>query len=404
MFSKTKKAICLLGVTALVTTGCADIAENSTISKNGQVTTETKILAEKTAADQYFQEIAGTSFITLNTVLPGMKTVQKDGKTYYSLEKNENTTIAGMYSFKASDDEIIKEGIASGDLLYDYSETCVNVNGASVIKELAADKESASAYDAMMKQLTMNVSVTFPYQVTKTNGTLSEDGRTVTFSDALCKTAKIYAYTDKDFTLSGIKEGGISPKNKVSFTSDIRVKEGTRAVANGGTLSDGSHILTATKGDVQKTIYTIVDTKGPVFHSIKNKKYYKQNIYYATVSDKSTDVVSITLDKKKSPSSYYIPDVTKNGKHTVVAKDAAGNTSKCTFYLDKKKPTVKGAKNGKTYYKSVKIKCRDNMKLKSVKVNGKKRKTSFTLKKKGKYTIVAQDKAGNKTKVKFKIK
>ena len=122
------------------------------------------------------------------------------------------------------------------------------------------------------------------------------------------------------------------------------------------------------------------------------------------MSDKTTSVVSVTLDKKKSDNPNYVPDATKNGKHTVVAKDVAGNTSKCTFYLDKKKPTVKGAKNGRTYYKSVKIKCRDNMKLKSVKVNGKKKKASFTLKKKGKYTIVAQDKAGNKKKVKFKIK
>lgn len=404
MFSKTKKAICLLGVTALVTTGCADISERNTISKNGQVVSETKILAEKTTADQYFQEIAGTSFITLKTVLPGVETIQKDGKTYYSLEKKENTTIAGVYNQKTNGEKIIEEMIASGDVLYDFSETCVNMNGTSVVKEMATDKEFASAYDAMMKQMTMNVSVTFPYQVTKTNGTLSADGRTVSFSDALCKTTKLYAYTEKDFILSGIKEGGISPKNKVSFGSDIRIKEGSRAIANGGTLSDGSHILTATKGDVQKTIYTIVDTKGPVFHGVKNKKYYKQNIYYASVSDKTTSVVSITLDKKKGSDTEDIPNVTKNGKHTVVAKDAAGNTSKCTFYLDKKKPTVKGAKNGKTYYKSVKIKCRDNMKLKSVKVNGKKKKASFTLKKKGKYTIVAQDKAGNKKKVKLKIK
>ena len=42
--------------------------------------------------------------------------------------------------------------------------------------------------------------------------------------------------------------------------------------------------------------------------------------------------------------------------------------------------------------------------MKFVKVNGKKKKKSFKLKKKGKYTIVARDQAGNQTKVKIKIK
>ena len=86
---KTKKALCLLSATALITTGCADVSQTGSISKNGQVLQETKILAEKTAADQYFQEFTGTSFITLNTVLPGLETIQKDGKTFYSFEKKE---------------------------------------------------------------------------------------------------------------------------------------------------------------------------------------------------------------------------------------------------------------------------------------------------------------------------
>lgn len=211
----------------------------------------------------------------------------------------------------------------------------------------------------------MNMTVTFPYKIMKTNGTLSADGYTVTFGDAQCKSGRQYAYTEKDYTLSGIKEGGISSGNQVSFPREISVKEGAKALESGSKLSDGSHLLTASKGDVQKTIYTIVDTKGPIFRRIKNKKYYNRNIY-VDVSDATTSVTSLTLDKKK--------------------------------------PTVRGIKNGKTNRKAVKITCRDNMKLKSVKANGTNKKNTFKIKKKGNYTIVAKDQAGNQTKVKIKIK
>lgn len=403
MLSKSKKLLCLIGATALATTGCASISQTGSISKNGQITQETTIQAEKTATDQFFQELSRTSFITLGMVQPGVKTIEKDGKSYYSIEEKVDTTIAKMYDQKLDGEKIIESMIASGGAVYDTAETCLNLDTATILNELTKDQEVATNFDALLKQVTMNMTITFPYKVTKTNGTLSGDGYTVTFGDAQCKSGRQYAYTEKDYTLSGIKEGGISSGNQVSFSRDISVREGTKTLASGSKLSDGSHLLTANKGDVQKTIYTIIDTKGPVFQGIKNKKYYNQNIYTG-VSDATTSVASLTLDKKNQTEDPTLLQVTKNGKHTAIAKDLAGNTSKITFYLDKKKPTVKGIKHGKTYKKAVKITCKDNMKLKSVKVNGKKKKNTFKIKKKGSYTIVAKDQAGNQTKVKIKIK
>lgn len=76
---------------------------------------------------------------------------------------------------------------------------------------------------------------------------------------------------------------------------------------------------------------------------------------------------------------------------------------------DKKKPTVKGVKNGKTYKKTVKIKVSDASGIKKVTLNGKKMKVSkfkkgYKIKKKGKYTLKVWDKANNKRTVKFRIK
>lgn len=86
---------------------------------------------------------------------------------------------------------------------------------------------------------------------------------------------------------------------------------------------------------------------------------------------------------------------------------------------DKTAPVIKGVTNGKTYKKSVNVYIKDNVKLKSIKLNNKSVKlTSSILVKSGKYKnyykvkvtkkgknkIIAQDAAGNKKTVSFKIK
>lgn len=83
---------------------------------------------------------------------------------------------------------------------------------------------------------------------------------------------------------------------------------------------------------------------------------------------------------------------------------------------DKKAPVIKGVKKNKTYKKKVTVYVKDNKQLKKVTLNGKKvspRKVSkgkwkgyykFTVKKKGKNTVIAYDAAGNKKKTTFQIK
>jgi hypothetical protein len=72
--------------------------------------------------------------------------------------------------------------------------------------------------------------------------------------------------------------------------------------------------------------------------------------------------------------------------------------------LDNKKPVIKGVKAGKKYKKAVKITFSDKGSgIKKATLNGKKIKSGKTVKKKGSYTLKVTDKAGNISKVKFKI-
>lgn len=71
---------------------------------------------------------------------------------------------------------------------------------------------------------------------------------------------------------------------------------------------------------------------------------------------------------------------------------------------DKKKPTVKGVKNKKTYKRKVKIKFSDKSGIKKATLNGKKIKSGKKVSKNGKYKLIVIDKVGNKRVIKFRIK
>lgn len=99
----------------------------------------------------------------------------------------------------------------------------------------------------------------------------------------------------------------------------------------------------------------------------------------------------------------------KHGQHSIILKAPSGEQRTVTFFIDKKKPKIEGIKNNKTYKKAQYFYASDaNSGIASVKVNGKQKKADnygrYLLKKKGTYRIAAKDNAGNKTKIKIKIK
>lgn len=150
-------------------------------------------------------------------------------------------------------------------------------------------------------------------------------------------------------------------------------------------------------------------------NSVKNKKYYKSN---KTINvENAENMVKMTIAKKSSvdgtplnPKSItpgYVVKANAGYELKIWSKD--GTCQTVTFTVDKKKPVISGAKNGKTYKKKVTLKFKDTLSgIKSVTVNGKKisakKYNGYTIKKAGKYKIVVKDKAGNKTVSTIKIK
>lgn len=166
---------------------------------------------------------------------------------------------------------------------------------------------------------------------------------------------------------------------------------------------------------------TFIDCDMPEITGVKDGKFYKKDV---KISYKDNGKLSYALlNGKFFPSGKKI---TANGDYCLEIEDAAGNLTTCNFTIDKKAPTISGAKNGKTYKSKRSIKIKDTgsgvkrLKLKAVMSNGSvytrdissaidgdeavSNALSYNLTQSGKYYIEVWDKAGNKTKTVFTIK
>ena len=154
------------------------------------------------------------------------------------------------------------------------------------------------------------------------------------------------------------------------------------------------------------------DVTAPTISNVEEGGYYNliPDIQYTD----DVAVASVTINGLP-----YTQVLTKDGKNVLTVTDVKGNQSSVTFYTDRKRPVIKGIKNGRSYKGSAKVYVKDESKLGMVKIDGKKQSLSakklvkkgkykkyymYTIKKKGKHTVTAVDRAGNINKIVIKIR
>lgn len=154
------------------------------------------------------------------------------------------------------------------------------------------------------------------------------------------------------------------------------------------------------------------DNTPPVISNVNDGAYYN-SLPDIQFSD-NTAVTSTKINGKP-----YSEVNVENGKNVVTATDINGNSSTVTFYTDLAAPVIKGIKNGKIYRSNITFYVKDKVALSKVTIDGKKQKIKksnlvnkgkyknyykYTIKKKGRHTIIATDGAGNIKKIKITIR
>ncbi len=206
--------------------------------------------------------------------------------------------------------------------------------------------------------------------------------------------------------ISGVENNAIT-NAEITLTVD---DENAKATVNGKevALSDltfteeGTYTVTVTDEAFNETTVTFtIDTTAPVVTlkntrgEVKEPGFYTYDLYaYIEESNEYTALLNgkeYVSGTKIGARDNYVLEVT----------DVAGNKTTVEFGIDKDAPKVSGVKNGEYYNHSVAIIVTDKN-LDTVLLDGKTYDGS-EITEEGSHTIVATDKAGNKTTVTFTI-
>ena len=226
---------------------------------------------------------------------------------------------------------------------------------------------------------------------------LSPIGYTVVLDVIAPNKAVVNAVSNKDKVVSGTAEAGT--------TVTVSTSKGVLGTAKTG--ADGKFSISLKSALGAKTVVTVVvtdpsgnkseattvtvgDKIAPVVSGVVNNGIYNKNV---TVKfNEGTAKLDGKSFRNGTP-------VAKEGVHTLVVTDEAGNKTTVKFTIDKKAPVVTGVVNNGLYKKDVTINFNEGKAL----LNNRAIPTKKVVKTDGSYTLVVMDAAGNKTTVKFAI-
>lgn len=375
--TKTLKRICALALSLILVfslTGCCGEQLTTTLNADGTSTLTFKYLYEKSFYDSLMNDNSISNSDTAIKSGDFTETVETIGKySYYGFSRN--------FSFSS------------------YEELKNFLSDVTAFKNaMKQGSKNPSSYDSLSSSLFSDVTV----NTNLFKGTLSQES----ISNGLWAAGK----TDTSEDLSTIQNYNEYYQNEVGIRIDFSITFPSAPTASNGTISGNT--VTWNLADISASGVLIAevggnlissDTTSPVIKGVKNGAIYKK-IKTATATD-NLCLQSFTANGQNQGSTEIVLGL-KDGKYKLVAKDCAGNTTICTVTIDLTKPTIKGAKYGKTYKKKVTLKFKDKFGIKKITVNGKKIKNCKSKKfsKAGSYTVKVTDRAGNTATMKFKIK
>lgn len=344
----------ILGILAVGFTGCSE-ATRANVSFTSENTAEYKFsqgVDQTTLA--FLAEMDGKTVDELKQeyVQMGYEVADEtiDNKDYLMLSMSGSGTLAEVETAFAANMGYDKVCL-NQKMFYAYYDASGAMMGGDEDMMTSAQKEAieqlagADDMDGMNVNIRQEFSVTFAAPVVKTNGTVDPEN----------PNRVTWVYTD-------------SQKSK-AFYAATAAASGTAKVT-----------------------------------SVKNKKNYKKNVTIKVSNAGS--LAKLTLDGKTVKPGKVVK---ANGEHELICWSLDGKAQKLIFVVDKKKPIIYGAKNGKTYKRAVTLSFEDlHSGIASVTVNGKKisskKYEGYTVKKNGTYKVVIKDKAGNSRSITFKIK
>lgn len=351
---RKRSLLLVITLIAILLTGCSDttaitMKENGSGSYDETVVISKKLLETATAGmidddriKSYYQNLFPQADISISDV-----TV--DGTESKSLHVKMNFKDTAEFQRILSNQEM--QSVKFNANYFTRSPIYMPVDGEDSSSSITDDLQAVlgsndglmQAVASEMQNISVRMTITFPYSVTKTNGIVQEDGKTVIWDlDQEDDISRLYAVFQETNSL-----------------------------------------------------------KAPTFTGASNGKNYNTGVTLKADSENMLD--HLDVDGQIIESDYLF--LSEESVYRITATDINGNSRKIQFRIDTTKPSVSGVANGKTYKSARTIKFSDKGSgIQKAVLNGKTVSSGKTVSKKGNYTLAVTDKAGNKKTVKFKIK
>lgn len=381
-----KKLSCLMLTLILVIsalTGCMGQGVSMTLNADGTCSYTVKYLYEKQTFETSLNQSANTSPLMTTDFTKAEETI--NGMTYITFSRQ--LTFANAETMKATLTDLtayinkLKEGSVNAAL---YTTETIN---AAPFSEMTLDSSTFTA-KATSTSDSLTSSMSSDMAKFSESASYAEIGKMN--SKSLNGYDNVYAY---------MKSCGLIMDYSISFPTNVTESNGT---INGATASWSTDNLPADSRLMAVTSGTLLsaDTEAPVISGVKNNGMYNKAVKI-TITD-NVNVKAVTVNGITIGNTLLKASASKAYK--ITATDATGNTTSVNFRVDSKKPVIKGIKNGRKVTKPVTLRFKDNYKMKSVTINGKKANTrKATVRKSGRYVVKAKDAAGNVTKLVFRI-
>ena len=381
-----KKLSCLMLTLILVIsalTGCMGQGVSMTLNADGTCSYTVKYLYEKQTFETSLNQSANTSPLMTTDFTKAEETI--NGMTYIPFSRQ--LTFANAETMKATLTDLtayinkLKEGSANAAL---YTTETIN---AAPFSEMTLDSSTFTA-KATSTSDSLTSSMSSDMAKFSESASYAEIGKMN--SKSLNGYDNVYAY---------MKSCGLIMDYSITFPTNVTESNGT---INGATASWSTDNLPADSRLMAVTSGTLLsaDTEAPVISGVKNNGIYNKAVKI-TITD-NVNVKAVTVNGITIGNTLLKASASKAYK--ITATDATGNTASVNFRVDSKKPVIKGIKNGRKVTKPVTLRFKDNYKMKSVTINGKKANTrKATVRKSGRYVVKAKDAAGNVTKLVFRI-
>lgn len=358
MYGKAKKELSLIFsviLTAILLAGCSDHT-NISFHENGSGRYEETFTLTQTLWNGLFaEEGSQEEILDYYRILYPQADVTvsdniEDGKAVKTLHLAIDFKDISEYQQISSNSELLSVRFhpnyyTRAKLYMPMEEEAEAVSGITDELEqlLGSNTELMQSLAAELQNMDVTMTITFPYMVTDTNGSIQEDNKTVIWD------MKKLENNERLYALFHTSESPSLPK----YTG----------AANGKAYNTGVSLM--------------IDAENLLDH--------------VKVNDETTQSDHLFLSAE--------------GAYQITAVDITGNSSSINFRIDTTKPSVSGVKNGKAYKTARTIRFSDKGSgIKTANLNGKAIKSGKKVSKKGTYTLNVTDKAGNQKIITFKIK